>query len=693
MQASDRRSRTSSAGRRLALALALAAFALTLLIPEIAGGFLGSSPAGPWSRGLIAATWIAVWLLVLFRPARRVPLVVPLLILVFGLIKAALFFTTPISGWEGRYRTVESPPEQAESFWHWRVHDHKHDARIAFTGNRTGLFFLNTVRYCCTEYTPSREVALPIEATWSGYLFAIHDQMLSFHIEAEDPVTVLVTGPGLRTWRANGGGPSLTVPTTGWHRLDIEYRKKGGAPFNIVVRPMLDGQPADVWLGRSRAQPWQNPLAFILDFLLITTFTLAMVWAWIPLAVSRPQCRMGDWIVALGCAAVMAGLAFWGVMRSLVLIDFSWTVAAGDDRLAYLGFARDILLNGVLMTLGRDPGAGTPYFFYPLYSYVVAFAQAVIGEDNGAVTLLNSLLVGASFVLAWLISLRETRRGIGLFYTGGLLALVGWHLRPFLSEAYTDNLYLTLVYAALLGAHWWMRKGGTIAPLASGVLSAWAAATRPSFLLFPPAILAILVVGHWRRRMTRARTEIVCYVLGVALGLAPFAFRNYVVSGRPVILVESWLQIPYFLYPPGEPNPIAALASNPPSFGKSLRLAEARIRSAPADVLLLEFRKIAFTVGLSRWDRIGTHTRPEFLAIGILFAVTLVRRRIASSWLPILVAFCVSHVASMVLAAPWTYPYKSVLPLQAVMFVMTVRNWQGQRHAPGTAVAPANGAA
>jgi hypothetical protein len=165
-------------------------------------------------------------------------------------------------------------------------------------------------------------------------------------------------------------------------------------------------------------------------------------------------------------------------------------------------------------------------------------------------------------------------------------------------------------------------------------------------------------------------------IAGFAIGVLPFTVRNYVVSGRPVMLVESWLQIPYFLYPPGQPNPIGVLAAKPPSLTQSLGLALQRARSDPAGVALLELRKAGFTFGFSSFRALGTSMRPEFIFITLLVLLALWRRRVEPPWPPILLAFCLSHVGAMMIAAPWTYPYKSLVPLHVIMLTMTAGLWQ-----------------
>jgi hypothetical protein len=80
-------------------------------------------------------------------------------------------------------------------------------------------------------------------------------------------------------------------------------------------------------------------------------------------------------------------------------------------------------------------------------------------------------------------------------------------------------------------------------------------------------------------------------------------------------------------------------------------------------VLVVELRKLGFTFG---WLRLGPPGEPatwDFVILSLLFVTALILRRIPRGVALVVSAFAVSHVGSMVLAAPWSYVLKPILPL------------------------------
>jgi hypothetical protein len=150
------------------------------------------------------------------------------------------------------------------------------------------------------------------------------------------------------------------------------------------------------------------------------------------------------------------------------------------------------------------------------------------------------------------------------------------------------------------------------------------------------------------------------FVVGCALGFAPFAIRNYLVSGHIEVLVSSWIQIPYFLSPPGQSH-----LSGRPGLIDSLRMAIGIVQADPIGSALLEARKIGFTLGITQIGPGGTRAQPWLLVLTLLFLVALALRRLPAATALVLAIFAISHVIAMVIAAPWSYGYKSILPLHA----------------------------
>jgi hypothetical protein len=284
----------------------LAAFALALCIPELPGGLIGASPAGPLTRQVAVVGAGVLCALMLWRPARKVPWACVLVIVAAGFVKAGLWGTVPVMGWQGRYQTEEANPERAESFWHWRVHDHKLDRAIQFTGLKTGLVFLNAFRYCCTSYDPSREIALPIHASWRGYVFAGRDQRIAFEVEVNGPVNVIVREAASGVVEPPQMPMSFQATVSGWHVLDIAYIKPAARPFDVSVHATVDGAPALIALQPAAPTDGQRAAARVLDVVLLVSFAIGLAWAWLPTWRARSTLRTGYLLPAIAVMCVSA---------------------------------------------------------------------------------------------------------------------------------------------------------------------------------------------------------------------------------------------------------------------------------------------------------------------------------------------------------------------------------------------------
>jgi hypothetical protein len=234
------------------------------------------------------------------------------------------------------------------------------------------------------------------------------------------------------------------------------------------------------------------------------------------------------------------------------------------------------------------------------------------------------------------------------------LAVFGWfcwkYYWPFVPSAYTDHLFALLVFVTILATVRAVTSWSWSAWFVAGLTAAAGAATRPSLMTYPIVLAAFIVLG-WteKQRWLRIRAALVM-AAGFLTGVAPFTIRNYIVSGTPVLLVNSWIQIPYFLYDPNEPNKATQV------FGlwDALQQAATLFAARPAQVIAIELRKLGFTLG---WLKLGPSGEPatfEFVTLFLLFLEALLLARIPRVLAFVLCAFAVSHTTAMILAAPWT---------------------------------------
>ena len=107
----------------------------------------------------------------------------------------------------------------------------------------------------------------------------------------------------------------------------------------------------------------------------------------------------------------------------------------------------------------------------------------------------------------------------------------------------------------------------------------------------------------------------------------------------------------------------ARLSSAAPSALQSIAIAADIARAHPWRTLLIEGRKVGFTLGFTNLAS-GLPLYWEFVAATGLGLLALVRRSVPSPISTVTALFLASHMVAIISAAPWTYGYKSILPFQ-----------------------------
>src|SRR5581483_12505023 len=100
------------------------------------------------------------------------------------------------------------------------------------------------------------------------------------------------------------------------------------------------------------------------------------------------------------------------------------------------------------------------------------------------------------------------------------------------TQVMTETVAALLAAAAMLAVTSAMERPGTWRAVASGVAIGLSVLCRPTFLVWG-GCLAVLV-GWGANRVVRARLRVL-YLAGMAVVLAPWAIRNEIELGRPVI--------------------------------------------------------------------------------------------------------------------------------------------------------------
>ncbi len=202
--------------------------------------------------------------------------------------------------------------------------------------------------------------------------------------------------------------------------------------------------------------------------------------------------------------------------------------AARKILLLYLEWARAIAGGDLL-------GPAEPFHHPPLYPYLLGVLELATGGAGPIAAYGVQTVLGlATTALAYVLARRVATRPIAL----GVVALSILHLPPtfFESRLLPTTLALFLAAAGLVALG--TPRGGFGSRLWAGALLGLLAAARPNQLLAAalvlPAAAAIGAVG-----LRDAARRLLPLALGAALSILPFAARNLLHAGEPVLLCDT----------------------------------------------------------------------------------------------------------------------------------------------------------
>ena len=549
------------------------------------------------------------------------------------------------------------------------VADYRIDQELQFEGATWGLHFINDLP-TASDWSPiPRDQLRPLKVRWTGHIDAGLGTTFEKEVSAsgtvrigiDDRPPVEMIRPERQPFRQPlGPGPHVVV---------IEYEKPANEiPSALLLSPPLTvtAHPASRELIERAA--WLTRAAAFFGLLALFTVILLFARAYWPLV----RLLLADIWLAPARSATLVFFGYFALTGALGAIPQGASTPAltvGDDALVYEGQARQIVFNGILMT--DEHGAGRTYYQYPLYSYALAAAHLLFGEEFATIVVLNYLSVAAlGFALYFFLRRYLTEPATALALFAAALFMRFQHL-PYAATAFSDNLYIIMVWVTLAVAVAAFENRGQRLMWVAGSLTALTAATRPSFLFFAPvfalAILSDPSLGGVRDRVRRT----VAYSVGFLCGVAPFTIRNWLVAHRFVLLVSSFVMLPWFLYHPEEIVPAHRYPLNS-GLVKSVHDFAMVWMERPAETAWVEARKVLFSLGLMRFGpNFGqSPSLPQTLPIWpLLFGFSLWLGRVPHLPAVVLVVFVVSHIIAMVVGAPWTYGYKSILPLHLAFLI------------------------
>jgi hypothetical protein len=394
------------------------------------------------------------------------------------------------------------------------------------------LFFINDfLRFNFYQPGEPSRKTLPCSASWTGFFRdqdSGHQQVYLRGLGVSGEVAI--DGVVLASLTSDQSRVTGTLPVRGgWRRVQVKISAPPNAGRTISAgivdasgreHPFGDGilLTSRVSSGRLRVDRVVRVVAPAVDGLLLL---------WVAVAALRIT-SFGHllWLVAVLEAWVFARP--WA--GRLMVLD------GGSDPLTYETYARDILLHGPLMTMGQSVGTGGPFYYQPLYPYVLAAFHWVCGEGFFGVVFLQRLLVAVSVGLVWQITRALFGPRVGL--TGACLAGVFLYLKvgPWAAVLLGEIAFIPLVcgWVLLLIR---LAAGGRTAFWA-GLLGALATLSRSTLLLAWPPALGLVALA---RRRTGSVLRAVGTASVVALAVVALAtLRNWIVARQFVPITTSF---------------------------------------------------------------------------------------------------------------------------------------------------------
>lgn len=643
-----------------------------VLLPGPEHSLFSGVPLSSRATALLCALLIVTVATAMFRPHRQPRFLWSVAIAVLVVAKVLLAPALVPTGWRGVYATAVRlttayTPFHEQYFQNRGVaaQPFRIDRNVDFEGVTFGLSFVNEPPPRAVLGEPpaaKRDVAQPLTVHWTGNTFAERAHPLTMTVTASGRMTVSLDAHPL----LDAQNPTNVVVkaelTAGTHRISVVYTK----PPHVVPRARIGTSeritpfPADAGqLQRAARAATASNLLGIMSLLLLAA-------AWVDAYFPMSRLMLGGlWERPDKVSAVLLASVFILNAASISIPARHATiqVGIGDDPLAFEGYSRWIARNGVMMR--DDSGFAEPYYFFPLYSYVLAGAHIVFGDDFSAIYLLNYLCMAADALLMWAL-LRRSLSGISVVLF--LLIIVGpfvaANLRPYAATAFSDNLFIPVVLSMILASIRAFDTHRVKWVVLAGVLTSVGAATRTSLLTYIPCFCAALLLYREFASPVHRVKACAAYIAAFAVGIAPFTIRNWLVAKKFVLIVGSLVALPWFLFGAGEPAPPMATSINGrmPNFGESIVIFYRIFSSRPLHFTWHEIKKVLYTLGMFNFGPPGAETHIYFVIFPILFAGALYLKRIPKPVAYALVAFLASHITAVVMAAPWTYGYKTVLP-------------------------------
>ncbi|HAW49642.1 TPA: hypothetical protein DCX16_01625 [bacterium] len=269
-----------------------------------------------------------------------------------------------------------------------------------------------------------------------------------------------------------------------------------------------------------------------------------------------------------------------------------WHPQPGTDMHTYHNFAKEII-NGVF-------SHNEPYYYGPLYFYFLSLIYRVFGENLYIAKFIQMMLGVFTSLLIFLLAKKVFNQVVAyislvlaIFYAGFYI-----HEGVLLIETLATFLNTSFVFFLLRTQEKPSYKNFTFA----GIFLGLSALSRANILLFVPFVLIWrLVISNLRLRILDLK-KFTFFCLVVLLTISPATIRNYLVSGKFVLISTNgpalfWIgNNPYatgeYKYPP--PHYQNIVLERVKKEGDIVYLKEvfSFFKEKPKDFILLQFKKV-----------------------------------------------------------------------------------------------------
>lgn len=386
---------------------------------------------------------------------------------------------------------------------------------------------------------PNRRL-LGFAVRWSG-LWWVDEERLRLYLDAPAASAhVFVDGAAVMAIAPDGSSPAaaeLTL-TRGWHRLDVGYASPYGNPRRFSAG-VLDGAARrpfdDAMVVTQQIRPWQMTAAGVLRWVKQVVDIVALGWVtWIfatSLMAVLTTFRQG-WRATGGLreAALIfaAAAAIEAMIFGLPWFTHNMVLNGGDDTMTYEGYARDILLNGMLMNGGLPPGQGEPFYYQAFYPYFLAAVHYLFGESMFGPVLMQRLLAAAAIWMLVRIALEYTAARAWVVVLPLAAAFIMWKFWPIAAQPLNESLYVPLLVASAWSLIRTCRGPRWPSALTAGVLAGLTTITRSTALL----AWAVAWPATWlQMKGVERRTRLIAIVAASCLAIfSMVAVRNWIVA-------------------------------------------------------------------------------------------------------------------------------------------------------------------